>query len=107
MSYDYWYDDAYGYDDYLSVEGDNNTLYGGSGNDELVVGRGKGNRLYGDEGDDVLNGGAGNDILDGGVGFWVTNFTLLCLEVNISFELGNLLAEVFHNNGGIDWINIH
>ena len=46
-------------------------------------------------------------ILDGGVGFWVTNFTLLCLEVNISFELGNLLAEVFHNNGGIDWINIH
>ena len=46
-------------------------------------------------------------ILDSGVGFWVTNFTLLCLEVNISFELGNLLAEVLHNNGGIDWVNIH
>ena len=55
-------------DDYLSVDGDNNTLDGGNGTDTLIVVNGNDNLLDGGAGNDKLSGGAGNDKLYGGAG---------------------------------------
>ena len=55
-------------DDYLWVDGDNNTLDGGAGVDTLVVKNGTGNYLFGDEGDDILKGGVGEENFEGGLG---------------------------------------
>ncbi len=46
-------------------------------------------------------------VLDGGFEFRVANFAFLGIDVVAGFELGNFFAEVAHDDGGFDWINIH
>ena len=56
--------------DYIKVRGENNTVYGGAGNDVLYLDSNEGSTgsLYGGSGDDVLYGGAGA-YLYGGYGY--------------------------------------
>ena len=44
---------------------------------------------------------------DSGFELWVTNFAFFTVDIGASFELGNLLLEVLHNNTSIDWVNVH
>ncbi len=50
--------------DWLTGDGENNTLYGSDGDDRLEGGEGN-DILEGNEGRDYLDGGAGVDILEG------------------------------------------
>ena len=72
----YLYGDAG--DDYLSVDGDYNTLDGGDGNDTLTVVGGSNNTLNGGAGNDLLSVQGGLNMLYGGAG-----------KDTFSFEEGN------------------
>ena len=55
------------YDDVLTGNSRENSLWGLGGNDELDGGR-RDDMLYGGAGDDMLDGGDGDDVLEGGYG---------------------------------------
>ena len=46
-------------------------------------------------------------IVDGGFDFWVTDFTAFGIDLVTSFELGDFFAEVFHDDGRFDRVDIH
>lgn len=61
-----------GADDYDGTNGNDGTVNGGSGNDELVGTPGE-DTLNGGDGDDTLIGGSANDVMSGGAGSDVLN----------------------------------
>jgi Ca2+-binding RTX toxin-like protein len=63
----------------------NGAIYGGGGNDTLILGAGNQN-LFGGAGDDTLHGGAGADRLDGGEGFDVASYAHARAGVRASLE---------------------
>ncbi len=55
------------YDDYISMQGGDDTAYGDGGNDIIYGGDGM-DKLYGGTGNDTIYGGEGPDVIDGGDG---------------------------------------
>ena len=55
------------YDDYISMQGGDDTAYGDGGNDIIYGGDGM-DKLYGGTGNDTIFGGEGPDVIDGGDG---------------------------------------
>jgi Ca2+-binding RTX toxin-like protein len=62
--------------DLVSMGGDNNSVWGGAGDDYLIGGSGD-DKVYGGTGNDLIDGGPGIDAVDGGDGidtlFWSGN----------------------------------
>ena len=46
-------------------------------------------------------------IVDGGLNFRVADLAFFGVDVVAGFKLGDLFAEVFHNNGGFNVVDIH
>ncbi|WP_375465149.1 M10 family metallopeptidase C-terminal domain-containing protein [uncultured Methylobacterium sp.] len=87
------YGSAFG--DYISGNGQNDTLYGGAGDDAIYAfgSAGSVSHLYGEAGHDTLIGGAGTDIMDGGSGENTISYLLSPTGLTIS------LADTTKNTG--------
>lgn len=85
-------------DDYITgvttTGGQDDTIYGYGGNDNLL-GNGGSDLLYGGDGNDLLYGNAGNDYLDGGDG----NDTLYGNGDDDTYMFSNGLDTIYENNG--------
>ena len=46
-------------------------------------------------------------VADGSFDFGVADFAFFGIDVEAGFELGDFLAEVFHDDGGFDGVDIH
>ena len=46
-------------------------------------------------------------VADGGFEFWVANFAAFGVDAHGSFKLGDFFAKVFHDDLGVDRINVH
>jgi Ca2+-binding RTX toxin-like protein len=99
--------------DHLDVDGDDDILIGGAGDDTLY-GQQDRDKLYGGEGDDTLIGGSGRDKLDGGPGDDVLNYRTAAKSFGqfgingcaswVNDFVGDLAFddEIFNPNGNIE-----
>ena len=46
-------------------------------------------------------------VVDGGFEFGVADSSLFCIDVHGGFELSDFFAEVFHDDGGVDGVDVH
>jgi Ca2+-binding RTX toxin-like protein len=74
-------------DDQLHGEAGTDTLYGGSGNDSLNGGS-ENDTIYGENGDDTMNGGTGADVLNGGAGNDTAYYYYSSAAVNVNLQTG-------------------
>jgi serralysin len=70
-------------DDIITVNYTGNSLWGGSGDDQLNGGSGN-DRLYGEDGNDILVGGRGDDVMDGGAGSDIAAYLAIRGDYSVS-----------------------
>ncbi|MEB3335062.1 MAG: M10 family metallopeptidase C-terminal domain-containing protein [Cyanobacteriota bacterium] len=104
---------ATNYNDFIRMDGADNAIWAGDGNDEIDGGSG-GDRLYGEAGDDTLHGGNGRwfgdlfyigDLIDGGSGWDIATFQS-SVTIDLRFggvhggeALGDTFASIEQFNG--------
>jgi serralysin len=70
-------------DDIITGNYTGNSLWGGSGDDQLNGGSGN-DRLYGEDGNDILVGGRGDDVMDGGAGSDIAAYLAIRGDYSVS-----------------------
>jgi Ca2+-binding RTX toxin-like protein len=82
------------YDDFISMQGGDDTAYGDGGNDVIYGGDGM-DKLYGGTGNDTIFGGEGPDVIDGGDVLEIyTDYKQLIAIRNVLLAAGLVITTV-------------